>query len=102
MLDADFLQIKCDLKHPPGDEIYKTAGPIIDGATEDLALEEPPTISGNGGKVQNLSMFEVDGKKSKMYCQVHFCNPSLCSLYVDLVCFMKEKYFFVGFFVVTV
>ena len=33
---------KCDLRHPPGDEIYR------DG---------------------NLSMFEIDGKKQKIYCQ---------------------------------
>ena len=33
---------KCKLQHPPGDEIYR-----------------------NG----NISMFEIDGKKEKMYCQ---------------------------------
>jgi histone acetyltransferase MYST1 len=33
---------KCDLRHPPGDEIYR------DG---------------------NLSFFEIDGKKQKIYCQ---------------------------------
>ncbi|KXS18628.1 hypothetical protein M427DRAFT_53580 [Gonapodya prolifera JEL478] len=38
---------KCDMKHPPGDEIYRDV---------------------------NLSIFEVDGRKNKIYCQ------SLCLL----------------------
>eukprot|EP01080_Neovahlkampfia_damariscottae_P010400 gene10400-2929_t len=33
---------KCDLRHPPGDEIYRN---------------------------ENLSVFEIDGKKQKIYCQ---------------------------------
>eukprot|EP00850_Spirogloea_muscicola_P003039 SM000012S25301 [mRNA] locus=s12:233019:235528:+ [translate_table: standard] len=44
---------KCDLKHPPGDEIYR-----------------------NG----SLSMFEVDGKKNKVYCQ-NLCY--LAKLFLD-------------------
>lgn len=35
-------KMKCDLRHPPGNEIYR------DG---------------------NLSMFEIDGAKNKIYCQ---------------------------------
>eukprot|EP00245_Coleochaete_scutata_P017281 TRINITY_DN8407_c0_g1_i2.p1 TRINITY_DN8407_c0_g1~~TRINITY_DN8407_c0_g1_i2.p1 ORF type:complete len:473 (-),score=100.21 TRINITY_DN8407_c0_g1_i2:181-1599(-) len=44
---------KCDLKHPPGDEIYR-----------------------NG----SLSFFEVDGKKNKIYCQ-NLCY--LAKLFLD-------------------
>jgi len=44
---------KCDLRHPPGDEIYR------DGT---------------------LSMFEVDGKKQKIYCQ-NLCL--LAKLFLD-------------------
>ncbi|CAI7865132.1 unnamed protein product, partial [Closterium sp. NIES-54] len=44
---------KCDLKHPPGDEIYR-----------------------NG----SLSMFEVDGKRNKVYCQ-NLCY--LAKLFLD-------------------
>ena len=38
-----FTQIKCGLFHPPANEIYRS---------------------------QNLSVFEVDGHKNKIYCQV--------------------------------
>ncbi|XP_040863182.1 putative MYST-like histone acetyltransferase 1 [Glycine max] len=44
---------KCDLKHPPGDEIYRSG---------------------------TLSMFEVDGKKNKVYGQ-NFCY--LAKLFLD-------------------
>jgi len=44
---------KCDVKHPPGDEIYR------DG---------------------NVSMFELDGKKERMYCQ-NLCY--LAKLFLD-------------------
>ncbi|KYR02714.1 HAM group protein [Tieghemostelium lacteum] len=46
-------KLKCDLRHPPGNEIYR-----------------------NG----NLSMFEVDGKKNKIYCQ-NLCL--LAKLFLD-------------------
>jgi histone acetyltransferase MYST1 len=46
-------QLKCDLRHPPGNEIYR-----------------------NG----NISMFEVDGKKNKIYCQ-NLCL--LAKLFLD-------------------
>jgi histone acetyltransferase MYST1 len=38
---------KTKLQHPPGDEIYR-----------------------NG----NVSMFEIDGRKERMYCQVPTCS----------------------------
>ena len=44
---------KCDLKHPPGDEIYRSG---------------------------TLSMFEVDGKKNKVYGQ-NLCY--LAKLFLD-------------------
>jgi len=44
---------KCELRHPPGDEIYRNA---------------------------NLSVFEVDGKKNKIYCQ-NLCL--LAKLFLD-------------------
>ncbi len=46
-------RLKCDLRHPPGNEIYRN---------------------------ENLSMFEVDGKKSKIYCQ-NLCL--LAKLFLD-------------------
>eukprot|EP01027_Heterolobosea_sp_BB2_P022178 GEZU01032635.1.p1 GENE.GEZU01032635.1~~GEZU01032635.1.p1 ORF type:complete len:472 (+),score=177.53 GEZU01032635.1:150-1565(+) len=46
-------KLKCDIRHPPGDEIYR------DG---------------------NLSVFEVDGKKQKIYCQ-NLCL--LAKLFLD-------------------
>ncbi|OAE18429.1 hypothetical protein AXG93_3426s1220 [Marchantia polymorpha subsp. ruderalis] len=49
----EFTKRKCDLKHPPGDEIYR-----------------------NG----SLSMFEVDGKKNKIYGQ-NLCY--LAKLFLD-------------------
>ncbi|KAL0326263.1 UNVERIFIED_CONTAM: Histone acetyltransferase of the MYST family 1 [Sesamum radiatum] len=49
----EFTKRKCDLKHPPGDEIYR-----------------------NG----TLSMFEVDGKKNKVYGQ-NLCY--LAKLFLD-------------------
>ncbi|RZC16368.1 putative MYST-like histone acetyltransferase 1 isoform A [Glycine soja] len=48
-----FMQRKCDLKHPPGDEIYRSG---------------------------TLSMFEVDGKKNKVYGQ-NLCY--LAKLFLD-------------------
>jgi histone acetyltransferase MYST1 len=47
------IQKKCDLKHPPGDEIYRSG---------------------------TLSMFEVDGKKNKVYGQ-NLCY--LAKLFLD-------------------
>ena len=47
------LKMKCDLRHPPGNEIYRNA---------------------------NVSVFEVDGKKNKIYCQ-NLCL--LAKLFLD-------------------
>ena len=49
-------QRKCPLRHPPGDEIYR------DG---------------------NLSVFEVDGKENKIFCQ-NLCL--LAKLFLDHKC----------------
>jgi histone acetyltransferase MYST1 len=46
-------KLKCELRHPPGNEIYRQG---------------------------NLSMFEVDGKKNKIYCQ-NLCL--LAKLFLD-------------------
>ncbi|GAM27184.1 hypothetical protein SAMD00019534_103590 [Acytostelium subglobosum LB1] len=46
-------KLKCDLRHPPGNEIYRSG---------------------------NISMFEVDGKKNKIYCQ-NLCL--LAKLFLD-------------------
>lgn len=46
-------KLKCDLRHPPGDEIYRC---------------------------EDLSMFEVDGAKNKIYCQ-NLCL--LAKLFLD-------------------
>ncbi|MEW5309419.1 MAG: hypothetical protein WDW38_001308 [Sanguina aurantia] len=50
---------KLDIRHPPGDEIYRSPPPPLD---------QPNYV---GGAVMNpaISVFEVDGKKAKVYCQ---------------------------------
>uniref|UniRef100_A0A6U1GV64 histone acetyltransferase n=1 Tax=Tetraselmis chuii TaxID=63592 RepID=A0A6U1GV64_9CHLO len=50
---------KCAWTHPPGDEIYRSPPPPLDN----------PSFT--GGPVFNppVSMFEVDGKANKIYCQ---------------------------------
>jgi GNAT superfamily N-acetyltransferase len=50
---------KLTLRAPPGDEIYRSPAPPADN------------LEFVGGAVTNppISMFEVDGKKSKVYCQ---------------------------------
>ena len=56
---------KCDARHPPGDEIYRspTAAAALRGDAPASAVADPP-----------VAVFEVDGKKDKVYCQ------SLCLL----------------------
>jgi histone acetyltransferase MYST1 len=49
----DRHRLKCDMHHPPGDEIYRD---------------------------ENISVFEVDGKKQKIYCQ-NLCL--LAKLFLD-------------------
>ena len=53
---------KCDLRHPPGDEIYRSP-PKRSGEPHNPAYMDP-----------TIAVFEVDGKKNKIYCQ------SLCLL----------------------
>ena len=56
---------KCDLRHPPGDEIYRSPpSPASDrSGSGGAAVTAPP-----------IAVFEVDGRKAKVYCQ------SLCLL----------------------
>jgi len=56
---------KCDARHPPGDEIYRSPPPSAAGRGDApaSAVADPP-----------VAVFEVDGKKDKVYCQ------SLCLL----------------------
>eukprot|EP00249_Psilotum_nudum_P004866 c18351_g1_i1 orf=345-1550(+) len=76
---------KCQLVHPPGDEIYRTS------AIQDLTIPEQPQVedpstSGqnkvlrNNAKQMILSVFEVDGKSNKLYCQ-NLCL--LAKLFLD-------------------
>ncbi|KAK9824356.1 hypothetical protein WJX72_009663 [[Myrmecia] bisecta] len=53
---------KCELRHPPGDEIYRSPAPGP-GEEGNPAAADP-----------QIAVFEVDGKKNKVYCQ------SLCLL----------------------
>jgi len=50
---------KTTLRRPPGDEIYRSAAPPV---------HDPGYV---GGAITNprIAMFEVDGKKAKVYCQ---------------------------------
>ncbi|CAM6102530.1 unnamed protein product [Calypogeia fissa] len=74
-------KIKCELRHPPGDEIYRTTAGG-DGAEqgEDPSISNQNSVGERSGKTQTLSMFEVDGRKSKMYCQ-NLCL--LAKLFLD-------------------
>lgn len=79
-------KIKCELKQPPGDDIYKMTAPFQEklANAEGTVVEDIPTTTGTDmsphGKAQQLSMFEVDGRKSKMYCQ-NLCL--LAKLFLD-------------------
>ncbi|KAH7306300.1 hypothetical protein KP509_22G005400 [Ceratopteris richardii] len=70
---------KCQAKHPPGDEIYRTT--TSQGSTK----SEQPQLEDQAGPVKamketTLSVFEVDGKKHKLYCQ-NLCL--LAKLFLD-------------------
>eukprot|EP00850_Spirogloea_muscicola_P009209 SM000051S17569 [mRNA] locus=s51:481171:485350:- [translate_table: standard] len=52
---------KCKSRRPPGKEIYRTT------SSASQKLGEEPSVSGQAA--QDLAMFEVDGRKSKIYCQ---------------------------------
>lgn len=56
---------KCDARHPPGDEIYRSPPPSAAGRGD-----APPSAVAD----PLVAVFEVDGKKDKVYCQ------SLCLL----------------------
>ncbi|BBM97999.1 histone acetyltransferase MYST1 [Marchantia polymorpha subsp. ruderalis] len=74
-------KIKCELRHPPGDEIYHTTSRgDLSSQAEDPSTSNQTRAAGGRGKPQNLSMFEVDGRKSKMYCQ-NLCL--LAKLFLD-------------------
>jgi histone acetyltransferase MYST1 len=50
---------KLDLRHPPGDEIYRSPPPPLG----------QPNFMGGAVTSPPISVFEVDGKKAKVYCQ---------------------------------
>lgn len=66
---------KCELRRPPGEEIYQTSNQM-----QRTALGGEPSVSKSPREVKMLSMFEVDGKKSKVYCQ-NLCL--LAKLFLD-------------------
>ena len=49
---------KCDLRHPPGDEIYRSPAASSSESIIPGAVTSP-----------TVAVFEVDGKKNKVYCQ---------------------------------
>lgn len=55
-------------------------------------MEDPPTTTGaeiiSHGRVQHLSMFEVDGRKSKLYCQVFL----LLDIKLEMLNVLFDKY----------
>mmetsp|Transcript_23767 Transcript_23767/g.70562 ORF Transcript_23767/g.70562 Transcript_23767/m.70562 type:complete len:459 (-) Transcript_23767:321-1697(-) len=50
---------KLDIRHPPGDEIYRSPPPPLG----------QPNYVGGAVTTPPISVFEVDGKKAKVYCQ---------------------------------
>eukprot|EP01018_Ginkgo_biloba_P030145 Gb_35184 [translate_table: standard] len=74
---------KCGSRHPPGDEIYRTFVAEEPTVTSDSKENEESTsgqLSEKGVRHQTLSVFEVDGQKSKLYCQ-NLCL--LAKLFLD-------------------
>lgn len=76
---------KCQVMHPPGDEIYRTTSTFQESTTQEQLLSDDPSTSGHLGlnkatKGTVLSVFEVDGKKNKLYCQ-NLCL--LAKLFLD-------------------
>jgi histone acetyltransferase MYST1 len=65
-------QQKCTSHRPPGEEIYHAEYPIWTKAkTEEengRSRERQPIVK----SMTTLSMYEVDGVKNKVYCQVSF------------------------------
>lgn len=90
---------KLDVRHPPGDEIYRSPQPSANANYLPAAVANPP-----------ISVFEVDGKKAKTYCQ-NLCLLSKLfldhkTLYYDVDPFMfyvlcerdQYGYHLVGYF----
>lgn len=62
---------KCQVLHPPGDEIYRTISASRESMHEQLHPDDPSTSEHCEPKKGTvLSVFEVDGKINKLYCQV--------------------------------
>lgn len=76
---------KCQWIHPPGDEIYRTSTCQEQSTQEQLHSEDPSTsgqmkLLKKSSKPMVLSVFEVDGKMNKLYCQ-NLCL--LAKLFLD-------------------
>ena len=62
---------KCQILHPPGDEIYRTISASRESSHDQLHSDAPSTSEHcDLKKGTMLSVFEVDGKINKLYCQV--------------------------------
>ncbi|KAL1495142.1 hypothetical protein AB1Y20_017008 [Prymnesium parvum] len=63
-------RLACDVRTPPGVEIYRTPAPPL----------HPDCLAAGSLQPQELSIFEVDGSKAKVYCQ---CLCLLAKLFLD-------------------
>lgn len=77
--------MKCCYRHPPGNEIYRTVVAEQSSVPSDNKQNGESTsgqskLSEKGGSLQTLSVFEVDGQKSKLYGQ-NLCL--LAKLFLD-------------------
>eukprot|EP00271_Cylindrocystis_brebissonii_P022868 TRINITY_DN898_c1_g2_i2.p1 TRINITY_DN898_c1_g2~~TRINITY_DN898_c1_g2_i2.p1 ORF type:complete len:588 (-),score=194.64 TRINITY_DN898_c1_g2_i2:231-1994(-) len=88
-------KLKCQHRYPPGDEIYRTLTPTPATSTANTNSSSGGTTPTNTSpsaqpfqqhqspgqqQMTTISMFEVDGKKSKVYCQ-NLCL--LAKLFLD-------------------
>lgn len=76
---------KCQLVHPPGDEIYRTSTCQAHTTEEVLQVDDASTsgqirVFKKNAKPTLLSVFEVDGKRNKLFCQ-NLCL--LAKLFLD-------------------
>eukprot|EP00775_Hariotina_reticulata_P009724 gene9727-9883_t len=91
---------KLDARHPPGDQIYRSPAPPANN----------PSYVGGAVTSPPIAVFEVDGKKNKVYCQ-NLCLLSKLfldhkTLYYDVDPFLfyvmcevdSEGYHMVGYF----
>jgi len=72
-------------RHPPGNEIYRTVVAEQSSVPSDNKQNGESTsgqskLSEKGGSLQTLSVFEMDGQKSKLYGQ-NLCFPA--KLFLD-------------------